>query len=107
MNPNSGQIGSSPEELQDRFGQDHAELFHFIGRKVACAEGIGTLQQVLYNHAVIQLDKDLRVIVEPDLETVIPVDNPKPAPPEVAGTFVATDDDLPASLFESHAERVE
>ena len=92
----------STADLQLRFCQ--AKLFHLIGHKVACAEGIGTLRQVFYNHAVIQLDKDLRVIVEPDLETVIPVNNPKPALPEGDGTFAATDDDLPASLFETHVE---
>jgi hypothetical protein len=41
-----------------RFGEPHARLFRFIGRKVRTPEGAGTLVQVLRDRATVLLDRD-------------------------------------------------
>ena len=41
-----------------RFGQPHAKLFPFIGRKVRTPEGPGTLIQVYADRVIVLLDAD-------------------------------------------------
>jgi hypothetical protein len=41
-----------------RFGQPHARLFPFIGRKVRTPNGPGTLLQVFANRAIVLLDSE-------------------------------------------------
>lgn len=53
-------IGDGPSlEAELRFGQSHARLFPFIGRKVRTPRGSGTLLQVFADTATVVLDSDL------------------------------------------------
>ena len=45
-------------EAERRFGQPHARLFPFIGRKVRTPAGAGTLLQVFADRATVLLDSD-------------------------------------------------
>jgi hypothetical protein len=49
-----------PESLNRvlRFGQPHAKLFMFIGRKVRTPNGLGTLLQVFADRATVLLDSE-------------------------------------------------
>jgi len=50
-----------PESLdaEQRFGQPHARLFPFIGRKVRTPAGPGTLLQVFSDRVTVLLDSEL------------------------------------------------
>lgn len=56
-------IGSNwpPEsmEAERRFGQPHARLFPFLGRKVRTPRGPGTLVQIFADRATVVLDSEL------------------------------------------------
>lgn len=98
---------ASAADLQERFQWEFAHLYHAIGKRVACAEGCGVLEQVFAGRPAIRLD-DGRVIVETDLDCIL-VDKSKPAsaprPEEYGpGPFVASDDDLP-EIFKTRLER--
>jgi hypothetical protein len=45
-------------EVERRFGQPHAKLFSFIGRKVRTPQGPGTLIQVYADRVTVLLDAD-------------------------------------------------
>jgi tubulysin polyketide synthase-like protein len=47
-------------EAERRFGQPHAKLFPFLGRKVRTPGGPGTLLQVFAERVTVLLDRDLR-----------------------------------------------
>ena len=47
------------EDAERRFGQAHAKLFSFIGRKVRTAAGIGTLIQVFADRCTVLLDSEV------------------------------------------------
>ena len=47
-------------EAERRFGQPHAKLFLFIGRKVRTPNGAGTLLQVFAERVTVLLDSELR-----------------------------------------------
>jgi hypothetical protein len=60
--------GASPEgsswptaslDAERRFGQPHAKLFPFIGRKVRTPDGPGTLLQVFVDRVTVVLDSEL------------------------------------------------
>lgn len=56
-----------------RFGQGHAKLFPFIGRKVRTPDGPGTLLQVFADRATVILDSELsqcRVFSPSEVEPV-------------------------------------
>jgi hypothetical protein len=46
-------------EAGGRFGQPHAKLFPYLGRKVRTPEGTGTLIQVFADHVTVVLDSQL------------------------------------------------
>lgn len=46
-------------EVERRFGQPHAKLFPFIGRKVRTPEGPGTLIQVFADRVTVLLDSQV------------------------------------------------
>jgi hypothetical protein len=46
-------------EVERRFGQPHARLFPFIGRKVRTPTGSGTLLQVFADRVTVLLDSEL------------------------------------------------
>lgn len=46
-------------EAEQRFGQPHARLFPFIGRKVRTPAGSGTLLQVFADRVTVLLDSEL------------------------------------------------
>jgi hypothetical protein len=55
-------LGNWPGEsldAQGRFGQPHAKLFPFIGRKVRTPRGAGLLVQVFAERVTVLLDSDL------------------------------------------------
>jgi hypothetical protein len=45
--------------MQERFGQPHAKLFPFLGRKVRTPRGAATLLQVFADRVTVLLDSDL------------------------------------------------
>jgi len=47
------------EASKSRFGQSHAWLFPFLGRKVRTPAGPGTLQQVFADRITVLLDSEL------------------------------------------------
>jgi hypothetical protein len=58
----SESIQDWPPESHDRvrrFGQPHARLFPFLGRKVRTPAGPGTLQQVFADRVTVLLDSEL------------------------------------------------
>jgi hypothetical protein len=57
----SAQAHWSPASLdaERRFGQLHAQLFPFLGRKVRTPAGSGTLLQVFVEKVTVLLDSDL------------------------------------------------
>jgi hypothetical protein len=59
----AGELGKDwPPESRDtvrRFGQSHARLFPFIGRKVRTPEGPGTLLQVFADRVTVLLDSEV------------------------------------------------
>jgi hypothetical protein len=59
--PDDGGDLWSPESItaERRFGQSHAKLFPFLGRKVRTPDGPGTLQQVFADRVTVLLDSDL------------------------------------------------
>src|SRR5437870_3056578 len=64
-----------PESLdaERRFGQPHAKLFPFLGRKVRTPQGPGTLLQVFADRVTVLLDSELRkcsVFVHREIEPV-------------------------------------
>ena len=46
-------------DAEQRFGQPHAKLFPFLGRKVRTPVGTGTLLQVLSERVTVLLDSEL------------------------------------------------
>jgi hypothetical protein len=46
-------------DAERRFGQPHARLFPFIGRKVRTSAGVGTLLQVFAERVTVVLDSEL------------------------------------------------
>ena len=64
-----------PESLDAlrRFGQPHARLFPFLGRKVWTPEGAGTLLQVFADHVLVLLDSELSLCSSFSTEHVSPV----------------------------------
>jgi hypothetical protein len=55
----SSRWSASPLDAERRFGQPHAKLFPFIGRKVGTSAGPGTLLQVFAEHVTVLLDSEL------------------------------------------------
>lgn len=55
------EAGWPPESLdaEQRFGQPHAKLFPYLGRKVHTPAGPGTLLQVFAERATVLLDSEL------------------------------------------------
>jgi len=47
------------EDAERRFGQPHAKLFQFLGRKVRTPAGPGTLLQVFADRVTVLLDSEL------------------------------------------------
>ena len=64
-----------PESLdaQRRFGQPHARLFPFLGRKVWTPEGAGTLLQVFADRVIVLLDSELPLCSPFSTEHIEPV----------------------------------
>jgi hypothetical protein len=46
-------------DVERRFGQPHAKLFPFLGRKVRTPEGVGTLIQVFADRCTVVLDSQM------------------------------------------------
>jgi hypothetical protein len=55
----SSQWSEASLEAEGRFGQPHAKLFPFIGRKVRTPGGSGTLLQVFAGRLTLVLESDL------------------------------------------------
>jgi hypothetical protein len=49
----------APADAERRFGQPHARLFPFLGRKVRTPGGAGTLLQVFADRVTVLLDSEL------------------------------------------------
>jgi hypothetical protein len=54
----SADLQRKTAEAEGRFGQPHAKLFPFIGRKVRTPEGPGTLLQVFADRVSVVLDSE-------------------------------------------------
>jgi lauroyl/myristoyl acyltransferase len=52
-------LPQAARDSEQRFGQSHAKLFPFIGRKVRTPKGPGTLIQVFAARVTVVLDADL------------------------------------------------
>ena len=57
--PNETAWPSESLDAERRFGQPHAKLFPFIGRKVRTPSGPGTLLQVFAERVTVALDSEL------------------------------------------------
>jgi hypothetical protein len=60
-------------EMVRRFGQPHAHLFPFIGRKVRTPDGPGTLMQVFAERVTVLLDSELSKCAAFRLEEIEPL----------------------------------
>jgi hypothetical protein len=61
-------------DAERRFGQPHAKLFPFLGRKVRTPDGPGTLLQVFAERVTVLLDSDLSSCAMFTPEEVAPCD---------------------------------
>ena len=58
LNSRQSHSACESQTVDQRFNQDHAKLFIFIGRKVRTPEGAGTLIQVFTERVTVLLDSE-------------------------------------------------